>query len=381
MERGPHIGSNVLSWGHVKLFSPNSLNHSTTGLAVLQEMGVPPPAPEVFPTGAEFVSGYLSHLGRYLDHSDKCKVLLGTRVLSVGRDHLMKAQFCTKSKERETSKFRVLVVGDGGEDVIERFDVIIDATGTYGNHNWLGKGGIPAKGERNLEQHIFYNIPHVSIDKFFGGEEMKVSMVVGGGASAVTTLAMLQGVGRERGGVGVIWLTRRVGEPYSVIENDPLPQREALYKLGNNLAEGCQEKDFASFRYLGNSCVKEVRARTETGEMEVVVESGNTGEEEVVVVDNLIGHVGYRPDMSITQELQVHYCYATEGPMRLAAAMMASGGGGGDCLAQVAPGPDMLRSPEPGLFVMGMKSYGRGSAFLLKIGQEQVQQVMQILTM
>ena len=34
--------------------------------------------------------------------------------------------------------------------------------------------------------------------------------------------------------------------------------------------------------------------------------------------------------------LQVHYCYATEGPMKLAAALMAAGGGGGDCLAQVA---------------------------------------------
>ena len=33
--------------------------------------------------------------------------------------------------------------------------------------------------------------------------------------------------------------------------------------------------------------------------------------------------------------LQVHYCYATEGPMKLAAALMAAGGGGGDCLAQV----------------------------------------------
>ena len=39
--------------------------------------------------------------------------------------------------------------------------------------------------------------------------------------------------------------------------------------------------------------------------------------------------------------LQVHYCYATEGPMKLAAALMAGGGGCGDCLAQVShPGMD-----------------------------------------
>ena len=85
-------------------------------------------------------------------------------------------------------------------------------------------------------------------------------------------------------------------------------------------------------------------------------------------MDNVLGMVGYRPDTAITEELQVfnctkkmdlilsgilfffhsfirfaqycsslqvHYCYATEGPMKLAAALMAAGGGGGDCLAQV----------------------------------------------
>ena len=99
--------------------------------------------------------------------------------------------------------------------------------------------------------------------------------------------------------------------------------------------------------------------------------------------------------------------------MKLAAALMAAGGGGGDCLAQVVsmiqsytdddgddddvdaisveggggfvlfrcnvsyfcqihrfqvvPGPATLLTPEPGLLVLGMKSYGRGSAFLLRL--------------
>ena len=62
--------------------------------------------------------------------------------------------------------------------------------------------------------------------------------------------------------------------------------------------------------------------------------------------------------------------------MKLAAALMAAGGGGGDCLAQVgtphpltpqvSPGPATLLTPEPGFLVLGMKSYGRGSAFLLR---------------
>ena len=367
----------MLSWGHVKLFSPNTLNNSAAGLAVLEELGIPAPPPGEFPTGAEFVSGYLVHLGRFLDTCGNCKIMLSTQVLSVGRGDLLKGQDCTRSKDRGVQMFRVLVETVDGEDVIEGLDVIIDATGTYGNHNWLGKGGIPARGERKLENKIIYTIPDVSSDRFWGEDKPKISMVVGAGASAATTLGGLHNLSREKGGVGVVWVTRRQGEPYSVIENDPLPQREALYRMGNMLASPGPVNHFALFRYCGGSCVKSVRCKEE--QLEVVLEK--EGEEEVLMVDNLIGHVGYRPDTSITQELQVHYCYATEGPMRLAAAMLASGaGGGGDCLAQVAPGPDMLRSPEPGLFVLGMKSYGRGSAFLLKIGHEQVQQVITLLT-
>ena len=39
---------------------------------------------------------------------------------------------------------------------------------------------------------------------------------------------------------------------------------------------------------------------------------------------------------------------------------------------QVSHGPETLCSPEPGMLVIGMKSYGRNSAFLLKIGHQQV---------
>ena len=58
--------------------------------------------------------------------------------------------------------------------------------------------------------------------------------------------------------------------------------------------------------------------------------------------------------------------------MKLAASLL---GASGDCLQQAAPGPEMLRSPEPNFYVLGMKSYGRGSAFLLRVGTEQVNAV------
>ncbi len=39
-------------------------------------------------------------------------------------------------------------------------------------------------------------------------------------------------------------------------------------------------------------------------------------------VDRVIANVGYTPDTSLYRELQVHECYASLGPMKLAAALL-----------------------------------------------------------
>ena len=49
--------------------------------------------------------------------------------------------------------------------------------------------------------------------------------------------------------------------------------------------------------------------------------------------------------------------------------------GGGDCLAQESQGAETLLNPEPGFFILGAKSYGRNSAFLMRLGYQQVDEV------
>jgi hypothetical protein len=53
---------------------------------------------------------------------------------------------------------------------------------------------------------------------------------------------------------------------------------------------------------------------------------------------------------------------------------------GGHCLAQPTPGPETLKNPEPSFFILGAKSYGRNSAFLLQIGHAQIRSVFQLLS-
>ena len=70
---------------------------------------------------------------------------------------------------------------------------------------------------------------------------------------------------------------------------------------------------------------------------------------------------------------------ATPGrPIKLAAALIGESGGG-DCLAQAGHGPETLVNPEPGFFILGSKSYGRNSQFLLRVGWEQVDQVFSLI--
>ena len=201
--------------------------------------------------------------------------------------------------------------------------------------------------------------------------------MIGSGASAATCISQLS---QEVGGVSLSWVTRRArgSPPLTVIEGDQLPGREALYTLANRLAGGEERSGLDELRYIADSGVTRL-VRTEDRRILVRLVRLETGEEEELSVDTVIAAVGYRPDTSITRELQVHHCYATEGPMRLAASLLAAGGGGGDCLAQVTPGDQTLLSPEPGLFILGMKSYGRASAFLLRLGHQQVEAVIRMI--
>jgi hypothetical protein len=95
-------------------------------------------------------------------------------------------------------------------------------------------------------------------------------------------------------------------------------------------------------------------------------------------VERVVANVGYSPDAELYRELQVHECYATLGPMALAAALLKQGGG--DCLAIGAQGANTLRNPEPNFYILGAKSYGRNAQFLLRTGFEQVREVFTLIT-
>ena len=79
----------------------------------------------------------------------------------------------------------------------------------------------------------------------------------------------------------------------------------------------------------------------------------------------------------MTEELQIHECYASQGPIKLAATLLAETSA--DCLQQSGKGIDVLLNPEPRFFILGAKSYGRDARFLMQIGIQQVAEVARSL--
>jgi len=189
--------------------------------------------------------------------------------------------------------------------------------------------------------------------------------------SAATAVKSLSDLTKEAEGTQVVWTTRSEGDPFKVIEDDVLPQRKALCEMGNSAAQG----KLQGIDYIGGAAVRAFEqlpsADSASKRLRVTLETkdGSRVEE----VDEFVGCCGFKPDLGLYSELQIHSCYASDGPIKLAATLL---GGSGDCLKQVAAGADALKSPEPGFFILGHKSYGRSSAFLLKIGHEQVKTVL-----
>ena len=358
-ERGP-VGGSVRLWGHVKLFSPWRLNHSRLGEQVLRETGEPLPDPHGFPTGHDYVEKYLEPLAR--SPLLQGRVHAHTRVVQVGREGIGKSDALGGGRERHP--FRLLLEDAAGERMASA-DVVLDCSGTYGNAPWLGNGNVPALGERAAGDRIAYVLRDLTGADRARYEGKRVLLVGSGysGATAVDELLRLRDT-------TVIWVTRDTSpEPYDVIEDDPLPERARLATFANRLALGGDPR----VRFHAGTTVDRFEPGDDGLSALLRTPSGSV----TVQVDEVLAHVGYVPDSSIYRELQIHECYATGGPMKLAATLLA--GGSADCLTQTSAGPDVLRNPEPDFYILGAKSYGRNSHFLIRLGLDQVREVFTLI--
>jgi thioredoxin reductase len=362
------VGEHMWRWGHVRLFSPFGMNATTLGRKAIQSQKLEPefPADDACISGREHVERYLAPLAGVLRENLRTE----TRVLSVGRAGYYK-QDAVGDPARAKQPF-LLLVRERNQDRYDEADIVLDCTGTYSHHRWLGPSGIPALGESQAEPHIAYGLVDVLGDAKRDYVNKSV-LLIGAGYSAATTACSLAKLAQEHNTTWTTWVARAAQtQPLRRIPNDPLRERDRLAMQANSLAT----RDDDNVEFHASTSVEGIEPQFNNQSFKVALRSG--GQKKTFEVDKIIANVGYTPDRALYRELQIHECYASFGPMKLAS--LLAGSKSQDCLKQVCHGPESLRNPEPNFFILGAKSYGRDAQFLMRIGFEQVRDVFTLIT-
>jgi thioredoxin reductase len=355
LEAGPGVGTAPRAWGHVRMFSPWRYNIDAASRTLLEGDGWRAPDAARFPTGADLVHDYLEPLARTPTIAGRLQ--LNARVTAITRTGLGKV----RSAGREAGPFELRVETKGRERRIFA-RAVIDASGTWGNPAPAGASGLPAIGEQAAAPFIRYGMPDV-----LGRERVRYAgrrtLVVGTGHSAIGTVIDLCALAAMIDGTEVFWASRTgdLTRAYGGGDADQLPERGAIGQHLKRLVTTGAVTVLAPF------AVDAVQ-RGNNGNM--IVAGGERGQR--IEVDQLVVATGLRPDLTILRELRLDLDPALECPSALGPLIDPNVH---SCGTVRPHGAFELAQPETGLFVAGMKSYGRAPTFLLATGYEQVRSI------
>jgi hypothetical protein len=267
-----------------------------------------------------------------------------------------------KTREREAAPFELRYENGEGTKTL-RAGAVIDASGTWWSPNPAGLNGLPALGEATAAQCIRYGMPDV-LGRDRARYADRTVAVVGAGHSAIGTLLDLARLSEEVPGTVVIWLLRgsNPSKSFGGGANDALSTRGELGEAFSHIVTGGKVRVEIGF---GISHLAEQDGRLRVG-------AGSACCGRHVIADELIVATGFRPDLSILSELRVSLDPALECPPALAPLIDPNEH---SCGTVRPHGARELAQPEPGLYIAGMKSYGRAPTFLMMTGYEQVRSI------
>ncbi|MFC7725481.1 NAD(P)-binding protein [Nocardioides sp. GCM10028917] len=363
LEAGPDAGATVGEWSHVRLFSSWCELVDPAARRLLDVAGTwTAPDDNAYPTGGEWRDAYLHPLAALLDGLDGGSVRYGARVVGVGRA----GRDLMVDSGREGDPFAVHVEGPAGRKRLLA-SAVVDASGTWTSPNPLGADGYPALGETENAGRITYGIPDFRDPAVAARYAGKHVAVAGKGASAQGVLIGLAQLAKTDSDTRVSWLLRRpsVGDAFGGGDNDQLEQRGKL---------GQDAKAAAASGLVTN--VTQFRTESVTTQADGRLTIASVNGQQVTDVDEVIVVTGFRPDFEFLSEVRLDLDPALGSARILADQIHPDHHSCGD----VQPhGHRELGQPEQGLFLVGMKSYGRAPSFLAMTGYEQVRSVMAAL--
>ncbi|MFF8843277.1 NAD(P)-binding domain-containing protein [Streptomyces sp. NPDC015127] len=355
LEAGPVAGTAVREWAHVRLFSPWAEVVDPAAEKLLAPTGWVRPDDAAYPTGGDWAEQYLQPLADVLGD----RVRYGTTVTGVaraGRDRVV-------DSGRDEQPFTVHVTtADGGEERIT-VRAVVDASGTWTTPGPLGGNGLPALGERTAADRISYRVPDLKDRAVRARYAGRRTAVVGSGASAFTALATLADLAKEEAGTHAVWVLRRgiSGSTFGGGEADQLPARGALGLAAKAAVDAGYASAVTGFR---TAAVE----RDGDGRLVLVSEDGGRTEP----VDEVVVLTGFRPDLSFHSELRLGLDERLQAPVELAPLIDPNVH---SCGTVYPHGVRELSHPEQGVFLVGMKSYGRAPTFLAMTGYEQTRSI------
>ncbi|MBL8298857.1 MAG: NAD(P)-binding domain-containing protein [Rhodanobacteraceae bacterium] len=353
LEASAQVGAGIRQWAHVRMFSPWEYNVDARAAELLAAQGWTAPDPARYPTGGEVLEHYLEPLAAIPELA--AQIRLNARVIAVAKHRHDRM----KDAGREAAPFIVRYRQAGVEyEVGAR--AVIDASGTTGRPNPLGAAGLPALGEQAVAANVVYGIPDVlgAARSRYAGKRV---LVVGSGHSAFNALLDLVRLAQYEPGGELHWAIRQptAKRVLGGGENDQLKERG---RLGKRIAQWLEQ---GKIRLHTDTHID----RIEQSPAGWVVWSG---ERALPPVDELIGATGFRPDLSILDEVRLGLDATTQAPLALAPLIDPNQH---SCGTVRPHGAAELAHPEANLYVVGMKSYGRAPTFLLRTGYEQVRSV------
>ncbi|WLW57335.1 NAD(P)-binding domain-containing protein [Streptomyces sp. YU58] len=358
LEAGPAAGAAVREWSHVRLFSTWGELTDPAAEKILAPTGWTRPDPTTYPSGGDWVERYLQPLADALAEH----VRFGARVTGVsraGRDRVVDA-------DRDTQPFVVHVTRANGREERVFARAVIDASGTWTTPGPAGGSGLPALGERVAGDRVTYRVPNLKDPAVRARYAGRRTAVIGSGASAFTALAQLADLARADDGAGTkaVWILRRgiSGSTFGGGEADELPARGALGLAAKAAVDAGHADAVTGFR-------TEAIDRDTDGRLVLVAEDGRR----LDAVDEVVVLTGFRPDLSFLSEVRLGLDERLQAPVALAPLIDPNQH---SCGTVYPHGHRELAHPEQGLYLVGMKSYGRAPTFLAMTGYEQVRSVV-----
>jgi thioredoxin reductase len=359
LEASERVGANLLDYGHVQLFSPWQYNVDPTMAKLLQATGWQHPEVTELPLAGEIARRVLQPFAQLPQVA--AGLHLRTRVISVSREGYDKV----KSKGRETAPFIIRAIREG-KPIELRARAVVDSTGTWNTPNPVGASGLPALGEREAAKHIFYGIPDV-LGVHRARYAGKKTLVVGAGHSAANALLALAELAKQVRGTQLVWSVRTpvLTRVFGGGDADALPARGALGSSLRHL------RDNGGLEFNAGLRITEITQ--EGGKLLVAGVAGKGDHRRIDGVDEIVCATGQRPDLSLTSELRVKLDPWLESNEALGPLIDPNEH---SCGTVRPHGHRELSHPEPGLYTVGVKSYGRAPTFLMATGFEQVRSVV-----